>query len=210
MNKVVEKIGFCGILRDAKGWGRVGLAVVAVALGAWQALAEGPTDTLTAVVDPDSTYRPTQITNGGFDTAPWVDYYYQGRVDQTEPEKPVEFSYAALYSINAASETAMVGDRVAMALEPGRISTGAINTPMDATYATGVYSFQFRLFNDIDELVGLSTLTYGWEDLLDHVYTTMGQTGATPMVVTSFAVPEPTGSVLLLFGLAVLALKRKV
>ena len=131
------------------------------------------------------------------------------KVDQTESEKPVEFSYAALYSINAEGVTAQVGDVVAGALST-KISTGAINTPMDAMYATGGYSFQFRLFNDIDELIGLSTLTYGWEDLLDHVYTTMGQTGATPMVVTSFAVPEPTGGVLLLFGLAVLALKRKV
>lgn len=139
-----------------------------------------------------------------------AEYVFYWKVDQGDAEKPVEFSYAALYSINAASETAPVGEVVAGAL-PSKISTGAINMPMDAKYATGDYSFQFQLFNDIDELVGLSTLTYGWEDLLDHVYTTMGQTGAMPMVVTSFAaVPEPTGGLLLLLGLSVLALKRKV
>ncbi len=135
-------------------------------------------------------------------------FYWQ--VDQSESEKPVEFSYAALYSINAASETELVGDVVAGPLPSMNISTGPINTPMDAKYATGDYSFQFQLFNGAEELVGLSTLTYGWEQLLDHVYSTMSTRAATPMVVTSFAVPEPTGGLLLLFGLSVLALRRKV
>lgn len=52
--------------------------------------------------------------------------------------------------------------------------------------------------------------SFAYSEALSHIYDGMSQSGASPYVVSQVqAVPEPTGGLLTLLGVAVLALRRK-
>ena len=140
-----------------------------------------------------------------------AEYFLYWQIDQSEATKPVEFSYAALYSLNAAekeAEAVRLGDYVSA--EADSKTTNPVNTFVDKSYTKEEdYQFQFKLFDKDFEEVGLRS--YNWEDLVSYAYSSMATTGATPLTITSFAgtAPEPTSGLLLLIGVAGLALRRK-
>ena len=67
-------------------------------------------------------------------------------------------------------------------------------------------TFLFELFNEEDDVVGWLSTPIG----IDFIATSSSQTGSTASAYTlSQVVPEPTSGLLMLFGLAGLALRRK-
>lgn len=81
-----------------------------------------------------------------------------------------------------------------------------------STYATSGYSFYIELFND-SVSIGRSTDILSYSDALAYA-TTFGTdvpktTAWAPTSFTTAAIPEPTSGLLMLVGLAGLALRRK-
>ena len=89
-------------------------------------------------------------------------------------------------------------------------SLAAVSTKVDASYLTDGYSYYVELMNADGEATHKSGL-FGYTEIASHIYQApnptpaafnMGEKGFT-------AVPEPTSGLLLLLGVAGLALKRK-
>ena len=79
-----------------------------------------------------------------------------------------------------------------------------------ASYTDG-YSYYIELLNDT-AVVGRSTESFAYSATAAQIVTDITQTAlptSETWAPTSFAVPEPTSGMLLLFGLAGLALRRK-
>ena len=73
---------------------------------------------------------------------------------------------------------------------------------------TGSTSFLVELWNDSDELVGWAR--YGSADIATHIVDSFNTSGGDPLYVTQpTLVPEPTSGILLLLGVAGLALRRR-
>ena len=102
----------------------------------------------------------------------------------------------------------------------GGEQTGADWTILPDTFAgrnkatvgnLGGYSYYVQLFNEAHEAIAESA-TLSWQDLLDAnaVSESMTPAGAGTATFGGFtAVPEPTSALLMLLGMAGLALKRK-
>lgn len=88
-------------------------------------------------------------------------------------------------------------------------NTGYYSTPAlyayisdDATFSHVIY----ELWNGSSDRVGWQTYTES--QIANYVFGSNGGTGVTPLKVTN-VIPEPTSGLMLLFGLAGLALRRK-
>ena len=113
--------------------------------------------------------------------------------------------YLTLYSINAES----IGTSIGFDAEDG---TGSLYAGL-VTYTEG-YSYYIELLNDSTVVGKSSTLAYSEaaNNILASISQTDIQSSATawaPNFTATSAVPEPTSGMLLLFGLAGLALRRK-
>lgn len=79
-------------------------------------------------------------------------------------------------------------------------------------YANSAYSFAVELYSFTDgheNLLAVSDYVSYSEMVRDfHVYSNMSLSGITPYTYGTFAVPEPTGGLLMLLGLGLLALRR--
>lgn len=145
--------------------------------------------------------------------------YWQVDLDSNNPWGVPDFSYATVRGSDSSDYLYFYdtsGTRLDTSLAVTDYKdvgdTGAV-TPKGysgtQSFATLAESYTFELWQENetggDTLVGWAT--YGYSKLTDYISTAMGQTGAKALVVT--AIPEPSGALLLLFGLAGLALRRR-
>ena len=138
------------------------------------------------------------------------DSYLYWQINQNEAEKPIEFAYAQVKATTVDGDI-YVGE--AMGVQGGGTarSAGPINSAFDAAaYGEGSgYSFVVELMNSEYDVIGESE-TFGYAAIAQYIWSPMGQKGESAWTVTTFsAVPEPTSGLLLLIGVAGLALRRR-
>lgn len=134
-------------------------------------------------------------------------------IDQ-QPEGGVQFDYAALRVADSATKTKVDGAylcTVRAATSPG-LQTG-LGVADLGVYGNSDYSFYVELYDSAAKSVGVTDF-YDYSTLLGAGY--VAPSGIEPggnatWVVTEkmISVPEPTSALLLLMGLAPLALRRK-
>ena len=137
------------------------------------------------------------------------DSYLYWMVDATEAEWWLDsFTYA---TIKETSTGEYLVDRQygvdAVAANDDGLTTAAVDFIMPTAYMSSEYSFIVELYNENDSLLGWSRAV-NFDELIDHIFSGMQPTGANPYVFSAI-IPEPTSGMLLLFGLAGLALRRK-
>jgi len=136
--------------------------------------------------------------------------YLYWMVDLAEKTPENQFYYATvtldgnLLSNVSASDPSIVGELVQAEGTPPSYSTGQVY----AEFTSGS-SFLFEIWKDSNasELLGYQTISYDALSAQGHIYKDP-QSKTTPYVVMS-VVPEPTSGLLMLFGLAGLALRRR-
>ena len=138
-----------------------------------------------------------------------ADYFYWMVSDAPE----IEFDYATIKAINKDSS------EQELHWYDGEEDRGALIHVTDSKFAAPVYSGTFtsaavesfivELYNysDTDNPVGTAQVLITAAKAYDSIATFHG--GATPFSVVASPAPEPTGGMLMLFGLAIFSMKRK-
>lgn len=153
------------------------IAMFAVAVAAWSASAEVDSYLYWMVGD------PVKYDFNGAD----IDYSY-AKVSTDGGE-----TYLTLYGTGGSLDTDI--------LDKGETGyAGFASTP-------GFSSFLFELYNDDDEKVGWTTLSYS--QAAQYVYSNPTSPSAAGVFGITQAAPEPSSGILLLVGLAGLALRRR-
>jgi len=145
--------------------------------------------------------------------------YWQVDLTKGNPYDVSDFSYATVkesggsdflwtYSFDGEPVTQYSGVKE----YAGAGEVGKTTDPTYSGFAAGQYadSYIFELWQEdagggVDTRVGWASYTYS--QLKDYFSSSMAQTGATPLTVA--AVPEPTSALLILLGVAGLALRRR-
>lgn len=123
----------------------------------------------------------------------------------------VLFDEAVLYAFNKASgnpATEVGGASFDSQAEKPYSSDRAVSYDVSA-YSTDGWSFYVELWNDGTYLSKSDSITYSQAYNLGAIYEPLEPSGTDIAKFSSFAVPEPTSGLLMLFGLCGLALKRK-
>ena len=138
------------------------------------------------------------------------DSYLYWQINQQGAEKPIEFAYAQVKATKDGGDI-YVGEAMGVT-DVGKtaISAGPIDSAFNmSAYGEGSgYSFVVELMNSELGVIGESA-TFSYADIAPYIWSPMGQKGASAWTVTAFTVPEPTSGLLLLLGVAGLALRRK-
>ena len=150
---------------------------------------------------------PGMLTGGGDVT--WVDgsspAYAKARVGVMSDATGKNVAYLNLYNVNETSEGSTVD--LTLAKDLGVTLSAALGD-----YYKSGYSYYIELLND-DVFVGRSEDTLSYAAAAAYVNSSITTSDdVTAWVPTSFTteqIPEPTSGLLVLLGLAALALKRK-
>ena len=147
-----------------------------------------------------------------------ADYYLRWQVENSN----IAFDTAAVKVTGDNGYSALLADADAMSQSLGAFyyldaeEGGRSTVETQGWFApenSGNYVFQIQLFDDKDELIGASSVasmaTLGSEGLRALSSTPMSPADAVWKVSTFTAVPEPTSGLLLLLGVAGLALRRR-
>ena len=144
--------------------------------------------------------------------------YWQVTSDMN-PEH-IAFSAAAFAAVDGSGKVTYLADAQDNAWQKANAdSTTAVIASLlsSDTYSTG-YSFYIELMNkDTDGnwytvgSVDKNGVNYSWNDIQAHVYSSssMSMSLATPLTSGTAHIPEPTSGLLMLFGGALLALRRR-
>lgn len=150
-------------------------------------------------------------------SAKGAESYIYWMVDPTD--NSLQFNSAELYAFYGDAKQELLGVSLANGgVTKRNLATGAQETEEGDGILTGYnlasisaypdMSFLVELYND-DTWVSQSTLTFDQAFKMGGIYEALAPAGAGTVTFTSFAVPEPTSGLLMLFGLCGLALKRK-
>lgn len=124
----------------------------------------------------------------------------------------INFSYATISADNGQNYLSLYSPGVASSETAYLASNGANSSAgapagVYAGFDGSVSSFLVELWSDSDVRVGWQS--YGSGALADYIFNgTTGGSSTTPFAVSS-VVPEPTSGVMMLLGIAALALKRR-
>lgn len=142
-----------------------------------------------------------------------ADSYLYWMVDQTNTEtQPWAFTDAALTATAGGVKSVVDawGVNVPEGEQPQPVtSMGTAVWSSLAGFTDGAYTFAIELFNS-DYTAPTHSLSIGtYQDLAQFIHSSVGDLTKTPLVATSFAVPEPTSGLMMLVGMALLGLRRK-
>lgn len=135
--------------------------------------------------------------------------------------KPISFSAAAFAAVDGNGKVTYLTDALGNAWQAAnndKSTTEVIASLLSSdTYKTG-YSFYIELMNQDTSgnwytagAVNNNGVNYSWSDIQAHVYSSssMSMTLAQPLAFGTAHIPEPTSGLLMLFGGALLALRRR-
>ena len=134
--------------------------------------------------------------------------------------KPIAFSAAAFAAVDESGKVTYLTDAMGNAWQAANANstTEVIASLLSSdTYKTG-YSFYIELMNQDKSgnwytagAVNNNGVNYSWSDIQAHVYSSssMSMTLAQPLAFGTAHIPEPTSGLLMLFGGALLALRRR-
>ena len=134
--------------------------------------------------------------------------------------KPIFFSAAAFAAVDGNGKVTYLTDALGNAWQAANANstTEVIASLLSSdTYKTG-YSFYIELMNQDTSgnwytagAVNNNGVNYSWSDIQAHVYSSssMSMTLAQPLAFGTAHIPEPTSGLLMLFGGALLALRRR-
>ena len=143
--------------------------------------------------------------------------YLNWMVDQSDVETPTEFAYAVLVVLDENVKVGYVMDPARLGnVQAAAADAMGINTTGDKMVGAilekwqgPAYSFQLELYNESFEKIDYTGLIVSYEDLV-HARFPGGDVGThTWNAIGPAPVPEPTGGMLILFGLAALGLRRR-
>ena len=151
------------------------------------------------------------IVSGSFDGVTWVDGsnpdYAKARVGVMSDATGKNVAYLNLYNLSKQSE----GSSVDLSLAKDGLGL-TVSAALGNYYENG-YSYYIELVNDSNVFVGRSEDTLSYAAAAAYVNSSITTSDdVTAWVPTSFTteqIPEPTSGLLVLLGLAGLALKRK-
>ena len=144
--------------------------------------------------------------------------YLNWTVDQSEVESPTAFSYAVLAVLGEDGKVGYVRDpgdltgiQAAMADETGICTYGSkVSGAILEEWQGAAYSFQLELYNSDRQKIDYSSAPVVTYEALVHARFPGGDIGThTWNAIGPAPVPEPTGGMLILFGLAALGLRRR-
>ena len=149
-----------------------------------------------------------------------VEALYWQVTSEMNPE-PIAFSAAAFAAVDGSGNVSYLTDALGNAWQAAnndKSTTEVIASLLSSdTYKTG-YSFYIELMNQDKSgnwytagAVNNNGVNYSWSDIQAHVYSSssMSMTLATPLAFGTAHIPEPTSGLLMLFGGALLALRRR-
>ena len=135
--------------------------------------------------------------------------------------KPIAFSAAAFAAVDGNGKVTYLTDALGNAWQAAnndKSTTEVIASLLSSdTYKTG-YSFYIELMNQDTSgnwytagTVNNNGVNYSWSDIQAHVYSSssMSMTLAQPLAFGTAHIPEPPSGLLMLFGGALLALRRR-